>query len=1672
MACHPVLSWRIRFFFLVVIASVAFCASPAKADSFDWRNVGGYNWNTPVKNQFGGTCWDFSSCGTLEAKYKLTRNDSVYNPDVSEQHICWETNPDMGSTGGGWGSSVLNYFTSHGVVSEAECPYQSSSPDTGIAPYWPLATGWESRVWKSVSNANNFSTDLNTIKSYLKTQGPLEIGIWAGHDLYDTVAQLKAQYSGPDGSSLDHEVVLVGYYDDAAVPTGGYWVIKNSWGSGGGDGTGYYYIPYGNVEIHNDISAITGPVYYTGEMSSATWKGGTATWSSGGNNWTKTASNGTPVTPATYAWENKETGATFDTANTAPITISGAVIAHGLKFASGATGYSFTGGALTVTGGGITADESVSFASPVYIGGPQTWNVAAGKNATVSGAFHTIISDVTFAGAGDKVISGAIDGGGVLNTYGGAKPGGLIQSGTGTLTLSGTTNFSGDITAQTGSGTMYINIPGGSDGIFNGAWNGGGTVSVNSSGTFTLGGGASNFTGTLIWQQPISLIFTPAAGSTSTFASQINNDGSVTQDGAGVTVFSNRLTNLNNYTGGTTIKSGVLQANSGNGLPTTSFLTLDGGILQVNGSSSVVFSRSLGTIGSAFAWTENGGGFSASTGTMLVNIPGGALTWSSDPADLGSKILGTLKLSSWNAQNITYFLNPVNLNGADRTVQVDDNPNSTADYATMNGAISGTGGIVKTGNGILKLGTTNSFTGATNITNGVVQANIGQGIPANSLIQLNGGLLQLDTTSTFTSVLGTAGPNAFQLTGAGGGFTTGSIALTINSGNDKRTLTWGTNVGSEIVGPLTLNGPTAQNNITMLNGINLNGGERSLIVNAKRAYLSGAISDGIGGGSLVKTGTGSLAIDGTTGNTFTGPLKILGGNVYLNKTSGYAVPGDFVLGGSSQIFVSLQANNQFAPTSKWIWAGTGAWQEIKLLGHNQTCGGLSDATTHGVVENTWDESSYGSATLTINTTSDCSFNGVMRTTCYGSGVGAINLLKTGPAKQTLVGGNITYTGTTTISEGTLAFQNVTDASILARNIVTNGTFEINYTDSTLSPNFSGMISGTGGVTKTGSYTATLSGGSGNTYTGTTLVNGGTLILAKTAGYAVRGNLTLSGGSTYVVVNGSNQIAPTSMVTFDAAHTYAHLEVSGNTVTVGGINGTGVLENTESESGVGNGTLIVDNAIDCAFSGYLRDHATGGSGMFSLVKNGTGTLTITGSSTTNQYTGGLTVNAGTLMHGNGSLPACPFTINGGTFNIGAKTKTIPSFKITGGLVTGTVSGSTKGRLTSSTAYDVQGGQVDIILAGTNAALNKTGTGTAILNGANTYSGQTTVSGGTLQIGVGSTTGTIANSVVQIDADGTLLINHSDNITYSSNKIRGTGTFVQGGTNTLTMSGNSFSGNVGVNSGTLVFSTGSTLPIGNYSVAGGTLNLNALSQTIAGLKLTGGTINGTGTLASSTAYDLQNGTAAVALGGSAGLNKSTAGTVSITSALPGGNYAISGGTLNINGLSKSILGFQLTGGSLMGTGTITSETAFDVQNGVVGAVLAGASGLVKSEDGVVVLESTATYTGTTQINTGTLALTSNGHINELSPVNNAATFLLADGTHTLNSISGTGSTLVGNGAVLNVPSLVQDTLTIGGDYSAIVSMASPVTQTVAVPEPSVLALLATLAVALAAGYLRRR
>ena len=57
----------------------------------------------------------------------------------------------------------------------------------------------------------------------------MEVGCLSTNDLYTSVADLEANYRGPVNSE-DHEVSLVGFQDDANVPSGGYWIIKNSWG--------------------------------------------------------------------------------------------------------------------------------------------------------------------------------------------------------------------------------------------------------------------------------------------------------------------------------------------------------------------------------------------------------------------------------------------------------------------------------------------------------------------------------------------------------------------------------------------------------------------------------------------------------------------------------------------------------------------------------------------------------------------------------------------------------------------------------------------------------------------------------------------------------------------------------------------------------------------------------------------------------------------------------------------------------------------------------------------------------------------------------------------------------------------------------------------------------------------------------------------------------------------------------------------------------------------------------------------------------------------------------------------------------------------------------------------------------------------------------------------------
>jgi fibronectin-binding autotransporter adhesin len=1345
-------------------ALVCISANSASGEDFDWRNMGGQNWLTSVKSQFGGTCWDFSACGTIEARYMLTRNDLSFQPDVSEQQIVWETSPDMGDMGGGWESAALDYFTSHGVVSEAECPTNPGTNAPGTGDPWPLATGWESRVWKTTSNQDGILSTTENLKNMLKTQGPIVTTVWAGNDLYDHVSDISANYRGvgADPWAIDHAIVLVGFHDDASLPTGGYWVIKNSWSDGYGE-SGYGYVPYGVLEAHQRNHMITGPAYYTGSMATATWNGGAGTWTNGGTNWNSGA----------YAWENKETSATFAGTGGA-VTVSGSVIAHGMTINS--TGYTFSGGSITVTSGGITANQNATINSPLYIGGPQTWAVASGKTLTVGGALHTIISDLTISGAGNVLISGAIDGGGVLNAYG-AKPGGLIKSNTGSLTLTGASNYGGDI--KVNSGTLSLNPS--SSATYSGAFSGSGSLSVNSSGTVSIGGGASAFTGAISIAAG-TLQFVPATGLTGTFSGVISGTSRpIIQNGAGTT----KLTATNTYTGTTTIANGILQANSGTGLPAASVLILNGGVLQSN--STVTFSRTLGTSSGSnyFNWGANGGGFSAGGGAMTVRVNNGTstLTWGTT---IGSQIVGTLKLSSTTAAALTSFQNGINLNGAARVVQVDDNLNSTTDYAQISGVVSGTASassFTKTGDGKLYMSGTNTYAGITTISGGALQAAIGTGIPINSFIKLDGGVYQNNNAYTFNRSLGASGAT-FQWTANGGGFAAGAGALTVNIGSGTA-LTWGTTVGSQLVGTLKLSSMTATNVTTFQNAINLGGATRTLNVDdnsastADYAAMSGVIS---GNGSLVKTGLGKLRISGSAANTYTGSTTIMGGDLELYKTSGYAIPGDLYLAGGTDYSVSLIGTGQIPSTAKLIWnhtPGATGYQRFKTFGRSLTVAGISDNTGFAVIENAESESGYGAATLTVNNSTDCSYSGYLRDRSSGTS-GTLALVKSGTGTLKLGAGNISYTGGTTISGGKLILSHVYNSTFMTKNITDNAALEFDLPLGNIT--YSGVISGSGSVGKTSGGALTLSGSSGNTYTGGTTVSDGTLILAKTAGYAIPGNFTIANSNTFVVVQNANQFPATAAVSFTGSGD-PHFEVYGNSVTVGGISNTagGVIENTEGESGPSNGTLVVSNSTDCTYSAYVRDNA-GGSGSLALTKSGTGALTLAGGGI--YYSGATTVSAGKLVLRDTS-----------SFN---------------------------SSITNNAALEVNAANTDFYLYGAitgSGSVTKTGACRTILAGNPSYIGATTISGGTLVLQDPSNAAYLAKNVVN---NGNLeFFTSTVDVNYSG-VVSGSGSLGKTGPYTLTISGlsaNAHTGGTNVSEGNLVLAKTSGVAIP------GALNLSA-------------------------------------------------------------------------------------------------------------------------------------------------------------------------------------------------------------------------------------------------------
>ena len=451
--------------------------------------------------------------------------------------------------------------------------------------------------------------------------------------------------------------------------------------------------------------------------------------------------------------------------------------------------------------------------------------------------------------------------------------------------------------------------------------------------------------------------------------------------------------------------------------------------------------------------------------------------------------------------------------------------------------------------------------------------------------------------------------------------------------------------------------------------------------------------------------------------------------------------------------------------------------------------------------------------------------------------GLSSVVKAGSGTLILAGTVTGSLGAITVSGGTLQIgNNGTTGSLptVGITVVPTATLRFNRTDTYT---FSNNIANSGTVNNAGSGTLTLSGvisefaGSGVfTQSGT-----GTTILTGLNTFS--GSLTISAGIL-------------SISSVNASATAAQPLGEGSIILGGGtLQYTGLAAASPKLITLNATSTIAVTTQGLTLSGTIS--GTGG-----LTKTGTaGTLTLSG---TNSFSGQLTVAAGTL-----SIATINNASANGPLGNNSLSVILGSSGVTGTLkYTGATASSTKTFTLAAGgtgAFQISTGATNLTLSGVidgSGAMQKTDTGTLILSGANSYTGATTVTAGTLQMGNNGTTGTIsASSAISVSSGATLKFNRSDTSLTFSNNIADSGTVNNAGSGTLTLSGiisgtggtftqsgtgttilsntNTYSGVTTISAGTLTLGISNAISSATVTIASGaTLDLAGYALTSAG------------------------------------------------------------------------------------------------------------------------------------------------------------------------------------------------------------------------------------------------
>ncbi|EAT5747810.1 autotransporter outer membrane beta-barrel domain-containing protein [Salmonella enterica] len=1128
-------------------------------------------------------------------------------------------------------------------------------------------------------------------------------------------------------------------------------------------------------------------------------------------------------------------------------TSTGISISYGIHYYSGTSGTITNTGTITTTGkgagdasvyahgGAVTINNSGTMDSSVfgvYVTTGHTLNNLAGGSITANTAVQLNGNNNTLANAG--AILGdtngvTINGSGNTLTSQGKITGGtnaiLINSGSknNTLTLNTGTEISGSITDDNNSASANNNLILDGEGTLGSSISG--LNSVTSSGDWTLSGATMNLSGTTnsaLWVKSGTLILNGAmtakgatvdSGTTlqignggtlgafngdivdngtltfnrsdaAAYGSVISGSGNVVKQGGGELTLSNN----NSYSGGTTIAEGTLTATAGGALGSgnidnRAYLKLDAAsasdpfiVADLTTHSGATVEIGAGSTLQANTLTQQDGStltadLTETSGPVIraknVNLDGTlnvASPASQEPIRSTDDLISLALIESDNA--ISGDFDDITINGnamnpdAFITVVGQKNVNDTHydlvetltwyadrdnaaidahgtfnladadDSFTVNTVLedvdanSGWNGqsLTKTGAGTLILNAENTYTGSTTISEGTLIATNVEALGTGNV------------TDNATLEMNTGGDFDNAISGSGQVVKSGDETLTLSGANSYTggtTISGGTLVASNVEALGT-------GDITDNATLELNAG--------------GDFANNIGGtGSVVKSGDKTLTLSGS--NTYTGGTTISGGTLVASNVEALG-SGDVTDNATLELSTGGDFANNIGGTGSVVKSGD---KTLTLSGTNSYTGGTTISGGTLVANNV---EALGTGDVTNNATLELNTGGDFTNAISGSG----QVVKSGDKTLTLSGAN-SYTGGTTISGGTLV---ANDVNALGTGDVTdNATLALNAVG-----DFNNAIGGSGKVEKSGDDTLTLSGS--NTYTGGTLINGGTLVASNVEALGtgdVTDDATLelnTGGDFDNAISGSGQVVKSGDET---------LTLSGsNTYTGGTLISSGTLvANDVNALGTGD---VTDNAVLELNTGGDFINSIGGTGR--VEKSGDETLTLSGSNT---YTGGTTINDGTL-------------------------------------VATSVDALGSGDVTDNATLELNtGGDFANNIGGTGSVV-KSGDKTLTLSGTNSYTGGTTINDGTLvatsvdALGSGDVTD---NATLELNTSGTF-----DNV------ISGSGQVVKSGDDALTLSGaNSYTGGTTISGGTLVASNVEALGSGdidNYA----SLQLNASGQ----------------------------------------------------------------------------------------------------------------------------------------------------------------------------------------------------------------------------------------------------